>query len=122
MVSTDNLTVLDHETEIYTPISKYGDALKFILKQNNISTHISMIICRFRDKEDEQVRTYWAKRFEKAGNHILISPRTMLCFKTHFDPDELFDFLMSSLNDPDVKEYISHFESGPHISDPNILE
>lgn len=122
MVSTENLKVLDHETEIFVPLSKYGDAIRYIFKKNSVNAKTAMTNRHFENEEDEKTRKYWAEKFEKAGNHMFISPNIMLRVRTHFDPDELFDFLMSSLNDLDVQEYTSHFGFGPHIPDPNILE
>ncbi len=121
IVSTENLKVLDHETEIYTSLGFYGDAIRYIFRMNNIDAKIAMTNMHFKDKKDEETRKYWAKRFEKAGHRRYISPNTMLRIRTHFDPDELFDFLMSSLEDPDIQEYIKQFGFGSDIPYPKIL-
>ena len=123
MVSTENLKVLDHETEMFTPMHRYGNALGYIFKENRIESKIAMTNRHFENAEDEKIRKYWAKRFETAGNHRYISPNIMLRVRTHFDPDELFDFLLNAITtDADVRKYLSYFESGPHIPDPNIVE
>lgn len=123
MVSTENLKVLDHETEIYTPMHRYGNALGYIFEQNNVEAKIAMTNRHFENNKDENTRRYWAEKFERAGNHKFISPNIMLRIRTHFDPDELFEFLINAMTtDIDIKNYLSAFESGPHIPDPNILE
>lgn len=123
MVSTENLKTLDHETEIYTPMHRYGNALGYIFEKNHITAKIAKTNRKFENENDEKIRIYWAKRFEEAGNHRFISPRIMLRIRTHFDPDELFDFLMKAMTeDEDIKKYLSYFESSSHTPDPNILE
>lgn len=123
MVSTKNLKVLDHETDIYTSLHRYGDAIRYIFRMNNVDAKIAMTNRHFENEKDEEIRKYWAKRFETAGNHRYISPNIMLRIRTHFDPDELFDFLINAIEtDADVQKYVADFEGGPHIPDPGILE
>lgn len=123
MVSTENLKVLDHETEIYTSLHGYGDAIRYIFKNNNVNANIAWITKRFENDNDKRIRTYWAERFNNADSNAKINPYSMLRIKTHFDPDELFEFLINAVaTDPDVQKYVAHFKSGPHIPDPNTLE
>lgn len=123
MVSTKNLKVLDHETEIYTSMGLYGDAIRYIFRMNGVDAKIAMTNRHFENEKDEKIRKYWAERFEKAGHRRYISPNTMLRIRTHFAPDELFDFLINAIEtDSDVQKHIANFKPGPHIPDPNILE
>ena len=123
MVSTKNLKVLDHETEIYTSLHGYGDAIRYIFRENNIKADIMWIVKRFENQEDEKIRTYWAERFNSIDKNAGVNPYSMLRIRTHFDPDELFNFLINAVaNDADVQKYVADFEGGPHIPDPGILE
>lgn len=123
MVSTKNLKILDYETEIYTSLHGYGDAIRYIFKENNITADITWISKRFENKEDEETRKYWAERFNNIDPKAYINPYSMLRIRTYFDPDELFDFLINAVaTDSDIQKYLSAFKSGPHVPDPNILE
>ena len=123
MVSTENLKVLDHETEIFASVHGYGDAIRYIFRENNIEANIAWITKRFENEEDKKTRTYWAERFNDADDNAGVNPYSMLRIRTRFDPDELFDFLINAVKiDSDVQKYVAYFASRPHIPDPNIVE
>lgn len=122
VISMKNLSKTDFDTQIFTPICVYGDVLKYLLIENRIPFQVTMTDICFKDKDDEMNRKYWAKRFEITNNHIFVSPNTMLCFKTRFDPDELFEFLISAISEPTMKLYASQHGLKDHISYIGAIE
>lgn len=107
MVSTNGLQTLDRETEIFVPFPHYSAALSFVLTGKNAD--IALMPTQFVDGKDMTERLEWTERFRHLSETCHISSRNMMRFRTHFDPNELFNLLVDALkNDKDTQNYIDY--------------